>query len=221
MSESSSNSKFESLFYQAYHDALNFYSKDQRLKLLEKAKAQFFELCGKAEEEDENFELKMNGFNDWFLFQSQASGEPSPFEVFVLQDERYNKNQDLKQIKNVLFHSLFEYRGKSFTGLHVFYDFFYKKKYKFKELNHLLFLDKELLTARIVVSEKGVFFLQGFCLLPYSLKSLLLKQVKRMLKVNAVKENQKYLLNLEKLKTKMKHFQHVEPKEIFKKALDF
>ena len=49
--------------------ALIEFSKDDHLETLLEAKREYFSLTGQANEDDEDFESRMNSFNDWYILQ--------------------------------------------------------------------------------------------------------------------------------------------------------
>src|SRR5690606_19569077 len=89
-------------------------------------KDEYFQRTGIAFEEDQDFESKMNSFNDWYLLQFMSKRFERPFIREYL--EAFQIPEEVAICLLNINHSLFEYVGKSFSGRHVLKDILHDRK---------------------------------------------------------------------------------------------
>ena len=112
------------------------------------AKKEYFELTGVLHEDEEDYEIKMNAFNDWYIL-CYVSEDGGPFmKVYLenngIEDEFY----DVFMRCN---YSLFEYVGKNFYGAHAFKDILHSTKISLaKGHRPLSMLKNDLVIGRII-----------------------------------------------------------------------
>lgn len=194
------------------NSAIETYSTNGFLDSIKEAKEEYFELAGKILEDDEDFESRMNGFNYWYLTQRE-NGDKKLIEEFL-------KNTDVQQeieeaILNIN-HSLFEYRGKSITGKHKFKDILHNTSLSIGKgkFDHSIIKD-DLFVARSVEYNGEIFLLNDVSLLPKQVRSILVKECKKVRKLNDKTRDLQFLMSVERLKTKWRRYGHVDPKKIF------
>jgi hypothetical protein len=194
--------------------ALVQYTKDGYYDHLIKAKDHYFKLTGQVNEEDEDFELRMNSFNDWYVFHFEDEGEHPPVIEKYITNNQLNEN--IKGFFENVNYSLFEYTGESFKKKHVFKDYIHKKKIYLEKGAYMpAFYKDDIFIGRFLSFEDNTVPLGGLCFLPKEIKSILKKQSKKVRKQNDPKKELSFLLNLEALKNRWAHYGHIEASKIF------
>lgn len=192
---------------------LGLYTQGQFFSDLKEAKDNYFSLTGKLDEDKEEFESRMNSFNDWYIFQYRQKDGSKVIEEYIRNNQL---DEEISQALLNVNHSLFEYKRTSFRKQVVLQDILHDKKVVLKKDHPLISLmEGDIFTGRVINYKGEYFLLKGVCTLPQGVKSILKKQSKRIRKFNSFEEELKYLLQLESLKTKAMHYSHIDPSKIF------
>lgn len=197
-----------------FEEALKTFTAEAFRPALLEAKELYFSQTGKVDEEDEDFETRMSSFNEWYLFDYVPGDNQMTFMKQFIND--YTGSSELEQaFANVSF-SLFEYRGKSFSGKDVLADFLAAKKMKLSKTHQSLpVLKGDLFIARILQFSGESYLLGAISIVPNGAKKMLSKEAKRVRKLDSLDEKNRFLLEVEKKKSKWKHYGHVEVTKIF------
>jgi hypothetical protein len=192
---------------------LNLYTQGEHFTDLKEAKDKYFSLTGKLDEDKEEFESRMNCFNDWYIFQySQADGSK------VVEDYIRTGSLDVELSQALLNvnHSLFEFDKVNFRKQVVLKDILHDEKIALVK-NHpiISLMEGDVFTGRVMKYKGEYYLLRGLCILPQGLKSVLKKQSKKVRKLNSFEQELNFLLQLEALKTKATHYSHIDPNKIF------
>ncbi|MBT3982442.1 MAG: hypothetical protein HOE90_13875 [Bacteriovoracaceae bacterium] len=188
-------------------------STDYTMSLI-KAKDQYFEITGSINDDDDDFESRMNLFNEWYIFNYCPEEETSPFI------ERYLQKNPIDEIVatglKMVNYSLFEYVKNSFRGKIVLQDILHGKKVVLEnKIGDVGLMPKDIFIGRVLNIKNQNFLLNGLCTLPGEVKSTLSKESKKVRKKADLSEEISFLLILESLKTKWKRYGHVETNKIF------
>lgn len=192
---------------------LTTYSEGKFYDQVVKARKEYFELTGQANEEDDDYELRMRSFNDWFIMHY-------PLEKNVTALELYLKNNSIDvEIQNSLqnfSYSIFEFSGKNLSGKLVVKDLLHNEKLVFTDHSSVVPVFKgDLFIGRLIKVGGDYFLMNGMCILPGEGKPIIKKQVKKVRKLAQPENENKFLLELEYLKTRWKRFGHVDASKIF------
>jgi hypothetical protein len=192
---------------------LSLYTKGQYFNDLKEAKDKYFSLTGKLDEDKDEFESRMNSFNDWYIFQYRQADGSKVIEEYV----RNNKLEEgISQALLNVNHSLFEFTKTSFRKQIVLKDILHDEKIVLKKDHPIISLmEGDVFTGRVIKFEGENYLLKGVCTLPQGVKSILKKQSKKVRKVNSFEDELNFLLHLESLKTKAMHYSHIDPTKIF------
>lgn len=195
--------------------ALIEFSKNEYLETLLEAKREYFSLTGKANEEDEDFESRMNSFSDWYVLQFISNkGTRTIIKEYV---KKYNLPEDLGECLMRVNHSLFEYSGKNLRRQDVLKDILHDKKFVLpREFPIPALIKNDLFVGRIITIGDQNFLLDGLAILPGEVKSTLKKQSKKVRKLEEPKEEFKFLMELEALKNKWLRYGHIDVNKIFR-----
>lgn len=192
---------------------LSLYTQGDYFNDLKEAKDKYFSLTGKLDEDKDEFESRMNSFNDWYIFQYRQKDGSKVIEEYIRNNEL---DEEVSQALLNVNHSLFEFTKTSFRKQIVLKDILHDEKIVLKKDHPTISLmEGDVFTGRVIKYKGEYFLLKGVCTLPQGVKSILKKQSKKVRKLNNFEEELKYLLQLESLKTKAMHYSHIDPSKIF------
>lgn len=192
---------------------LGLYTEGQFFTDLKDAKEKYFSLTGKLDEDKDEFESRMNSFNDWYIFQHRQKDGSKVIEEYIRNNQL---DEEISQALLNVNHSLFEFTRTSFRKQIVLKDILHDEKIVLKKDHPTISLmEGDVFTGRVIKLKGEYYLLRGVCTLPQGVKSVLKKQSKKIRKLNSFEEELKYLLQLESLKTKAMHYSHIDPTKIF------
>jgi hypothetical protein len=192
---------------------LSQYTQGHHFDGLKDAKEKYFSITGKLDEDKDEFEPRMNCFNDWYIFQYRHADDSKVIEDYI---RTHDLDEELSQALLNVNHSLFEFSKINFRKQVVLKDVLHDEKITLVK-NHptISLMEGDVFTARVIKYKGSYYLLRGVCILPQSVKSVLKKQSKKVRKTNSFEEELNYLLQLEHLKTKSMHYSHIDPSKIF------
>ncbi|MES2528024.1 MAG: hypothetical protein V4598_13100 [Bdellovibrionota bacterium] len=192
---------------------LNLYTKGEFFADLKTAKEKYFSITGKLDEDKEEFESRMNCFNDWYIFQYRHDDGSKVIEEYIRSN---HLDEELSQAMLNVNHSLFEFSKISFRKQIVLKDILHDEKITLVK-NHptISLMEGDVFTGRVIKYKGEYYLLRGLCTLPQGVTSILKKQSKKVRKANSFEEELNFLLQLESLKTKAMHYSHIDPAKIF------
>jgi hypothetical protein len=200
---------------------LSWASAPPRDQELLRAKREHFEEYGEPHEEDRSFEVRVNGMLDAYLYEFRLPGSPlSTVERFVEQEGASLSPEDLAAYRALAasIHGLFEVR-KIKDGLVRLRDVFTGKDVDVTERRQVAGLNKDdLLEARLLPFEGGLFFSGAFLYHPREARKAILGEVKRMKKEagkNAEIDVRPFLARLSRMALKMERYRNVRLESIY------
>ncbi len=192
---------------------LNLYTKGEFFADLKTAKDKYFSITGKLDEDKEEFESRMNCFNDWYIFQYRHEDGSKVIEEYIRSN---SLDEELSQAMLNVNHSLFEFSKISFRKQIVLKDILHDEKITLvKNHPNISLMEGDVFTGRVIRYKGDFYLLRGLCTLPQGVTSILKKQSKKVRKANSFEEELNFLLQLESLKTKAMHYSHIDPTKIF------
>jgi hypothetical protein len=198
-----------------FDKALGIYTTGVHYDTLLEAKKEYFEITGQANDDDDDFEARMNAFNEWYVLQFISRRGTRT----VISDYLINNPVDdilAKSLTSVNY-SLFEYTGKSFRGFDVLYDMLHDKKIKLtKDVALPSIIKDDIFVGRVLIYQDEVHLMSGLCVIPKDVRGILKKECKRVRKLKNPNEELKFLLKTESFKTKWIRYGHVDATKIFK-----
>ncbi|EQC45876.1 hypothetical protein M899_1310 [Bacteriovorax sp. BSW11_IV] len=194
--------------------ALTKYTSEEYFKDLVSAKDEYFAMAGKVLEEDDDFENRMSSFNLWYLMQRRANEKSSTYI------ETYVKENELEEdVGNALVganHSLFEYSGTNFRKKHVIKDILHDRKiYLEKDYIMPSIVKDDIFIGRTLDFKEKSFLLDGITVVPGDVRSVLVKESKKVRKLQDLKRDFQFLMQIEAFKTKWRRYGHIDAKKIF------
>ncbi|MCY4524649.1 MAG: hypothetical protein OXB84_07925 [Halobacteriovoraceae bacterium] len=178
------------------------------------AKNSYFSLTGQINDEDDDYEIRMDSFNDWYVLQFVSSRGTHT----VIKDYLTKKNVDDNISKSLLGvnHSLFEYLGENMRKEIVLGDILHNKKCILTADNMRPgLLKKDIFVGRVLNFDKKGYLMNGMCVVPSEVRSILKKQCKKVRKYKDVSKEMDFLLQLEAMKTKWTRYGHIKASEFF------
>lgn len=195
--------------------SLEIYTQGNHYETLLEAKKEYFTITGQANDDDDDFEARMNSFNEWYVLQFISKRGTRT----VISDYLINNHVDdflAKSLSNVNY-SLFEYKGKGLRGFDVLHDMLHDKKIPLPKGSSLPSIIKDdIFVGRVLTYGSENFLMRGLCVIPKDVRSILKKECKKVRKLKNPGEELKFLLKIESFKTKWIRYGHVDSTKIFK-----
>ncbi|MBF0315089.1 MAG: hypothetical protein HQK50_17165 [Oligoflexia bacterium] len=190
------------------------YSGGDGYEILLKAKDEYFALTGTIHEENDEYEHKMNCFNDWFLLHySTEKNGASIICDYLFRKEAPKEIMDVFKAPN---YALFEFKKTNSKNQVVLKDVLHDKTILLPEMKIGLIEDDLFIGRTLTLDTERNYLMKGICVLPQDAKSVCAKQAKRVRKLHVPTEETTFLLTLEFLKTKwLRYGRHIDAKKIF------
>lgn len=198
-----------------FDKALGIYTTGVHYDTLLEAKKEYFEITGMANDDDDDFEARMNAFNEWYVLQFISKRGTRT----VISDYLMNNpvSDDLARSLSGVNYSLIEYTGKSFRGNDILYDILHDAKIKLtKNVSLPSIIEADIFVGRILTYQNESHLMNGLCVIPKEVRAILKKECKRVRKLKNPNEELKFLLKIESFKTKWIRYGHVDATKIFK-----
>ncbi|MFZ4713913.1 MAG: hypothetical protein ACOYL6_09390 [Bacteriovoracaceae bacterium] len=190
------------------------YTRGHHLESLIEAKKEYFELTGTLTEEDDEYESRMNAFNDWYLFQYLSKRKTKTVVKDFLEKSQIEDNI-AKSLLSVN-HSLFEFKKINFFKKVVLEDVLHGTNVILPKDGLTIGIVKgDMFTGRLLTYNNQHYLLKGVCIYPESVKNILRKESKKVRKLKDPGQEHNFLLKLEQLKTKSLRYGHIDMTKIF------
>lgn len=192
---------------------LGLYTSGDYYQLMVKAKEAYTKLTGRLDEEQEEYEARMNNFNDWYIFNFRRDDGRRIIDDYI-QD--YSVEDDLSRAFHNIVYSVFHFSKINFRKKMVLKDLLHNQKYTLsKDDASLGIVEDDIFVGRLIHFGDRPFLLNGVCVLPRDVMGIIQKESKKIRKLNDVKAEEAFLLRLEELKTKSLNYGHIENSKIF------
>lgn len=192
---------------------ISTYTQDAYYNDMKQAIDHYVEKTGKMNEESEEYESRMNCFNDWFIFNYRLKDNSRIIDHYIVDNNLDDAIS--KSFHNVNF-SLFLFQKINYRKQIVIYDILHDKKFVLAKDNETIALvEDDMFIGRVVECAGKYYLLNGICMLPRDVYSILKKQSKKIRKLNNQAEEEAFLLHLENLKTKSLQYGHLNADKIF------
>jgi len=191
-----------------------FYTQDSYFDLMKAAKAVFIEKTGKMDEDAQEYEARMNSFNDWFAFNYLPEASEKLIEVYLKENQ---VEAEIAQSFRCVNYSLFHFKKINFRKQIVINDILHSKKFVLaKDSDMLALVEDDLFVSRSIEYKENHYLLPGLCLLPREILSILKKESKKIRKQENQKLEEDFLLKIEALKIRSLQYGHLESSDVFK-----
>ena len=104
---------------------LSLYTQGAHFDELKAAKEKYFSITGKLDEDKDEFESRMNCFNDWYIFQYRDENGSKVIEDYIRTNQL---DVELSQALLNVNHSLFDFSKINFRKQIVLHDILHDEK---------------------------------------------------------------------------------------------
>ncbi len=186
-------------------------------KEIKLAKSEFFERAGIVDEADENFDVRMSQFLDWYLFSRKLSQHQlTPIQLAKQSQGIVNHDSEPKWLESLgsLQHSLFEFIKFKGDDMYI-RDLLLGKKIIIKNSPVTVgFSPDEVFDARLIPNEDSYIFTRGFCFHPPGARKYITREIKRVKKLEAEAKEQ-MMLKLIKMRYRTDQYKHIDVSHIY------
>ena len=195
--------------------ALAHYSQDKYYNIMLKAKDFYLKMTGSVDDSEQDYENKMNCFNDWYLLQYRLPRKKcTVMEDYLKSHARSLSEETVLAFKNFN-HSIFQYLDKNLWGHYTIKDIYNKKKTILSKNIPLPLLKNDLFIGRMIPLQNEGYLMKGRSLLPADSWPIIKKNMRSVIKSQKEDEITNFLFKLEALNTKYKRYGHVDVSKIF------
>ena len=193
---------------------MSIFSQNEFSSCLLQAKKDYFEITGMMTEEDEEFEARMNCFNEWYLFQyKNPQTDSTPFQDYV---QAQTATSPIIEALSSWRHTLFEFTKINMRRQIILYDVLNDTKLSIPvDHEKIGVVEGDLFSGRYVTHAKKPYLMRGICSYPQEVRSAIVKQAKIVRKLRDLEAEESFLLKLEHLKTKLLRYGHIQSSRIF------
>lgn len=181
------------------------------------AKKSFFEYAGILDENNEQYELRMEQFFDWYFFTRDLSGyAQTPLESAHLERELRFSQEELEIIERLKNHrhSLFEFKKIKDRNVYL-KDLLKNEKVVVKNSPWIYgFAPDEIIEARLIPMGDSFVFTKGIAFHPKEVKKYILSEIKKHRKDPDLNP-ENLMLRLLKMRYKFDQYRHVSLSKIY------
>lgn len=206
------------LLFESYIERLTIhFTSEEYLNEVAQAKREFFERSSILDEEDQQFDLLMSQFLDWYLFSRPLSSSGLAPVDFALQTPEFQLSAEDRKYFEYLAafeHSLYEFVRLRGDDVHI-RDLFtgFTKILKNSSMTYGFNYD-EIFDVRIFPYQDTFVFSRGFCFHPVESKKFVLREVAEALNLD-VEEKDALLLKLARMRHKLDQYKHIQLEHIY------
>ena len=195
---------------------VHFTSEDY-LHEVAQAKREFFERSSVLDEENQQFELLMSQFLDWYLFTRPLSSNGYVPVDYALQSPDFKIAPSERKYFEYLAasqHSLFEFVQLHGDDVHI-KDLFtgFIRVLKNSSMTYGFNYD-EIFDVRIIPCEDTWIFTKGFCFHPVEAKRFILNEVSKSINLT-IDQKDALLLRLARMRHKLDQYKHIHFDHIY------
>ena len=185
-------------------------------EFLSDAQKEYFKLTGSVNEDDDDYESKMNLFHDWYVLNFIPLDTGKKILSSYIDSSSIN-NEVGKAINSTVNYSLFKYNGLKSQGRNLVLDLINKEKYQFlSDIEFPAIVKGDIFVGRsISLNQQNILF-KGVCILPKEISSTLLEKIINKLKMSEGRDRISSLLRLEFFTFKFARYKHLSAEQVFK-----
>ena len=185
---------------------------------LVRAKQEFARLTGVIDEEDEEYESRMDTFNIWYIFDYSHRAAPTVMERYIAL---HQLNDEVASVLRSARSSVFQFCGENLRRRLSLKDLLQKNRFPLEKGHERPGLLKgDVFIGKVFSHGEDYFLLPVYCLLPENSISAINRQIKLLLKKNAAaglsaEQLSQFLMKTVHLRNRYRRFTHVDPKKFF------
>lgn len=197
---------------------ITFFTSDQFQEEVARAKKDFFDESGVMDEENQDFEMRMTQFLEWYLFTRHLTGIGITPAFYALQLPEFKMTAEERPLFEKLAvtrHSLFEFLKIRGDDIYV-RDLFLNKKIIIPNSPiNIGFSREEFFDARLVPDGENFQFSRAFCFHPEEASKFILSEIKRIKKSGKPGEDETFMLRLLKMRYKYEQYRHLKLEYVY------
>lgn len=189
------------------------YTSGNYYDLLIQAKDQYVKLTGRMDEDRDEYESRMNNFNDWFIFNFKRDDGRRIIDDYIQDNDI---DPELAKAFHNIKYSVFHFQKINFRDKIIFKDLLHDETIKLsKSAASVGMVVDDIFVGRVINYQNENYLLDGICMLPGEILSIIKKQSKKVRQTKDDEEEINFLIKLELLKTKSLHYGHIDYSKIF------
>ena len=197
---------------------ITFFTSDKFQEEVARAKKDFFDESGVMDEENQDFEMRMTQFLEWYLFTRTLNGIGITPAFYALQLPEFKMTAEERPLFEKLAvtrHSLFEFLKIRGDDIYV-RDLFLNKKIVIPNSPiNIGFSREEFFDARLVPDGENFQFSRAFCFHPEEASKFILSEIKRIKKAGKPGEDETFMLRLLKMRYKYEQYRHLKLEYVY------
>lgn len=190
-----------------------FFTGDRFSKEVTDGKKEFFDEAGIVDEENQQFEMRMTQFLEWYLFTRKLSDVGLTPAVYALQLEDFKMtSEERPSYENLaaIRHGLFEFLKIRGDDIHI-KDLWLGKKIVIRNSPiNIGFNRDEIFDARLIPDGETFRFARAFCFHPAEADKYILAEIKKIKKLENPAEQEAFMLRLLKMRYKFEQYRHLK-----------
>jgi len=199
---------------QIFDKVLSIYSAGDHYQRLLEAKKIYSERTGIVYEDDDEYENRMNCFNDWYLFHHLSKDLRSTI-IWDFLEKHKEYDSSVRKSFQMINYSLFEVLKAGCSQL-ILHDLLHRKKLKIKlGQRNVGCVSKDILVGRVIEHHGEMFLLGGVCVLPPETKKILRAYTRKIHVFRDFNVEYRFLQRLEFLKVRWMRYKHVDISKLF------
>ncbi len=197
---------------------ITFFTSERFQDEVAQAKKVFFDESGVMDEENQDFEMRMTQFLEWYLFTRPLSKVGITPAYYALQLPDFQMTaEERPQFEKLAGtrHSIFEFLKIRGEDIYV-KDLFLNKKIVIPNSPiNIGFSREEFFDARLVPDGENFQFSRAFCFHPEDASKYILSEIKRIKKSGKPGEDEAFMLRLLKMRYKYEQYRHLKLEYVY------
>jgi hypothetical protein len=188
-------------------------SVDRRREHLMRAKEIYFTQTGMIDEDSEDFDIRMNNFYEWFIFNFEYEDGKTIIGRYL--DENQIESEVREALENIEF-SIFEFLKINFRKQTVIKNILKNQKFILPE-DHVIvtMLPGDIFICRFVTFDGKKYMLRGSTSVTTAAKSNIMKKAKSVRRYSDPKDELDFLIQIQYLQNKAMRYAHIDPSKVF------
>lgn len=195
----------------------NHYLEGDAKNKLVSAKELYLSQTGQVDEDSPFYEVKMDAFNEWFLFnfRPESSSQDSLVNDFLKRSPDVTTKDFAEALLQPIY-SLFEYSRNTLSGQMVLLDLLTNQKIILAPDHDKCGLYKgDLFVCRLIKYQGHFYLLKSMFTIPQIVHSVVKKQATLVRKKKVAMTNENFLFKVEAMKSKSITYSHIAADKFF------
>ncbi len=197
-----------------FEKALGKYTSGDYYQVLLQARDDYFKKTGQLNDDDDDYESRMNSFNEWYLIQYIPRNNTRSLLKDYLLENKIEEEVSFSFLESNF--SIYEYLGENWRKNVLLRDVVHRNKIIMaKDCPMPGMLKHDIFLGRVISFRGENTLLPGISMLPKEVKPVLVKKSKQILKQGDPTAVGRFLIEVEKLKNKWRRYGHLQVTKLF------